>query len=169
MIGIGIISHPHIIMKKHIILTFLFICCCMQIQTQKGFQIQQDVDDVEQSVVNKNIVYNTFIYYAVNDAQIRAESIPTMNLLLEVLSEYPQSHILIEGWTDDTGNKEQNNKISLKRAELLKQYLVNCNITPHRISYKGMGCDETVANSSQARYAEVKVIVSPERRGLIYP
>ena len=157
------------IMKKHIILTLIFVCCCMHIQTQKGFQIQTDIDDIEQSIVDKNIVYNTFIYYAVNDAQIRAESIPIMNLLLEVLSEYPQSHILIEGWTDDTGDKVKNEKISLKRAELLKQYLVNYNIPTHRISYKGMGCDVAAPNKAQARYAEVKVIVTPERRGLIYP
>ena len=156
-------------MKKLFLLILLFACIRIQAQVQALNQSNEVEDYIAQSALSRNVVHNTYVYYAVNDAQIHPESIPALNLLLEVVAEFPQSYIHIEGWTDDSGDKNLDDKVSLKRAELIKQYLVNNNIEPNRISYKGMGCVDKGINIHKARCAEVKVLVPPERQVLIYP
>jgi len=58
--------------------------------------------------------------------------------------------IRIEGNTDNTGGYDLNKTISMKRANSVKDYLIESGINPKRIIVKGNGPDKPVANNNTA-------------------
>lgn len=71
-----------------------------------------------------------------------------------------------EGHTDSTGSLELNNRLSLQRAEAVRDYLVSSGISPDRVSAIGMGPSMPIADNStrDGRQANrrVEIIVSGE-------
>jgi len=55
------------------------------------------------------------------------------------LKENPHVSIEIQGHTDDVGNDKTNLILSDNRAKSVYEYLVQNNIYPSRLSYKGYG------------------------------
>lgn len=56
--------------------------------------------------------------------------------------------IRIEGNTDNTGGYDLNKTLSLKRANAVKDYLIESGINPKRIIIKGNGPDKPIANNN---------------------
>lgn len=65
--------------------------------------------------------------------------------IVETLKEYPELRIRIKGYADMTGNKEINQKISLRRAEALAVYLKSQGIEAERVSVQGE-CVDTLTS-----------------------
>ncbi|MBW6487264.1 MAG: OmpA family protein [Syntrophobacterales bacterium] len=60
--------------------------------------------------------------------------------LAEVMKKYPDLKITIEGHTDNTGGLDYNAKLSQRRAEAVKKYLVGkFGIDAYRLNEKGYG------------------------------
>ncbi|MFJ1440576.1 OmpA family protein [Capnocytophaga canimorsus] len=76
--------------------------------------------------------------------------------MIRVLNEYSQLQIRIEGWCDKTGTDYVNAKLSQRRAEVLRQYLINKGIDASRITdVTGKGVDYQNGYTQQARRAVV--------------
>ena len=60
-------------------------------------------------------------------------------LVNALLNDHPQIKVSIEGHTDDTGSDDFNQKLSEKRAEAVKAYLVAQKVDADRISTVGYG------------------------------
>ena len=56
--------------------------------------------------------------------------------------------IIIEGHTDNTGNVTQNLLLSSKRAEAIKQWLINHQVEANRISTIGFGDKVPIASNN---------------------
>lgn len=68
-----------------------------------------------------------------------------------VLSQFPESTVTIEGFTDAKGGKSVNMSLSLERATAVKDWLVkNGNVPAAKISAKGLGEDNPVAPNKNA-------------------
>lgn len=66
----------------------------------------------------------------------------------DFLKEFPQSHGEIAGHTDSTHTKAYNQKLSERRANSVKEYIIkNFDIAPERISSKGYGKDKPIATN----------------------
>lgn len=68
--------------------------------------------------------------------------------------------IQIEGWCDKTGDVDVNQKVSYKRANVIKRYLISKGIADSNISIKGNGFDLTAESDAKARRADVKLYVT---------
>lgn len=69
--------------------------------------------------------------------------------LAEVMKKYPDLGILIEGYTDHTGEPEYNQNLSERRAEAVKRYLVeNFGIESNRLSIRGYGETRPIASNA---------------------
>ncbi|MFH1050118.1 MAG: OmpA family protein [bacterium] len=68
---------------------------------------------------------------------------------LEVLKEFliykPNVVILVEGHTDSVGSHALNDRLSLARAESVKEYLIKKGVNPKRIRTKGYGKRKPIA------------------------
>jgi OmpA-OmpF porin, OOP family len=67
--------------------------------------------------------------------------------LAQVMKDYPDLKVVIEGHTDNIGTAEFNKELSQKRANAVKQYLVEKGINANRITAKGFGFDRPIASN----------------------
>ncbi len=76
---------------------------------------------------------------------------PQFNSNLEnienILKKNSELKIRIEGHTDDIGSKKYNRDLSSKRAKAIKDYLVGKGIEPSRITTKGLGYAQPIADN----------------------
>lgn len=80
--------------------------------------------------------------------------------IAKTLKENPEIQIDICGYADHTGGEAINKKVTLKRAEALKKFLVKVGIEPKRLHTYGLGKDMTIEKelryTEKARRGEVK-------------
>jgi OOP family OmpA-OmpF porin len=68
--------------------------------------------------------------------------------LAKVMKDYPDLNVVIEGHTDSVGTAAYNKKLSQRRAEAVKKYMVEeAGINANRITAKGFGFDRPIASN----------------------
>jgi OOP family OmpA-OmpF porin len=82
-----------------------------------------------------------------NSADIAPTSFPLLKQAVQVLKEYPTLKIEISGHTSDEGKRDFNMKLSEKRAQAVKAYLVKQGIDPKKVQTAGMGKTKPVADN----------------------
>ena len=86
-----------------------------------------------------------------------------------ILIAYPSLNIEIDGYTDNVGGDDMNQKLSENRADAVKDYLVNQSVATGSVSVKGFGNSSPVAsNENSAGRQEnrrVELVVSGDAIG----
>ncbi|MBL9103211.1 MAG: OmpA family protein [Myxococcales bacterium] len=90
------------------------------------------------------------IRFANNKATILPESQPVLDDAARVLAGYPALRIEIVGHTDDRGQREKNVDLSRRRAEAVRDYLVGKGVAAERLTPRGAGPDQPVADNRTA-------------------
>jgi outer membrane protein OmpA-like peptidoglycan-associated protein len=113
--------------------------------------------------VGKKVVLNN-ILFQIGKAVLTPVSYTELNRLVTILQENPQMKIEISGHTDITGSPEINNRLSAERARAVVVYLTSKGIDRTRLTYKGYGSDQPVADNkteagrSKNRRVEFKIL-----------
>jgi OOP family OmpA-OmpF porin len=88
------------------------------------------------------------VNFDTNKADIKPEFNEELNKLGEFLKEFPNATGTIEGHTDNVGDKASNMKLSQRRADSIRNYIIkNFGIAPERIKAKGYGLTKPVADN----------------------
>lgn len=87
------------------------------------------------------------IVFGLNSAELTDNTRLVINAFIEFLRENPTVHATIEGYTDNVGNEDANQKLSEQRAKAVYDYLIANRVRPDRIQYKGMGSANPVATN----------------------
>jgi outer membrane protein OmpA-like peptidoglycan-associated protein len=85
------------------------------------------------------------VYFDTGKATLKPASYTELNELYEYLSLKKTTVVEIAGHTDDVGSDEMNMDLSQKRAEAVRNYLINKGIAASRIVAKGYGETQPVA------------------------
>ncbi|MCX6273534.1 MAG: OmpA family protein [Bacteroidetes bacterium] len=85
------------------------------------------------------------INYASDSFELKPESKIVIDGFFEFLSENPGIKVSIQGYTDDIGKDDYNQKLSENRAKSVYEYLIRKGISQNRLSYKGFGEANPVA------------------------
>lgn len=96
---------------------------------------------VGSKVVMKNIFYNHDSYELLEESKIE------LSKLLAMLNEVKNLKIEVSGHTDNTGTNEYNLKLSENRAKAVANYLIAHGISAARISWKGYGESQPIADN----------------------
>jgi outer membrane protein OmpA-like peptidoglycan-associated protein len=64
-----------------------------------------------------------------------------------IVLAYPSLHLAVEGHTDSVGSDEYNRQLSERRAQTVRDYLVQQGISPDAIAASGFGKSEPVASN----------------------
>jgi OOP family OmpA-OmpF porin len=67
--------------------------------------------------------------------------------LVKVMKDYPDLNVVIEGHTDSVGTAAYNKKLSQRRAEAVKKYMVESGINANRLKAQGFGMDKPIASN----------------------
>jgi outer membrane protein OmpA-like peptidoglycan-associated protein/tetratricopeptide (TPR) repeat protein len=82
------------------------------------------------------------IYYDFDKYNIRKDAEPELGRVLDFMNKTPNVSIELRAHTDSRGKAAYNKKLSEKRAESARQYLLNKGADLERLSSKGFGEDE---------------------------
>lgn len=109
------------------------------------------------------------IFYDTDKYELKPESLPELNRLVQFLNENPGISVEISGHTDNVGTAEYNQLLSERRAGRVYEYLASQGIDPARLEYKGYGLTRPVADNATPggralnRRTEMKVTGLSER------
>ena len=81
-------------------------------------------------------------------AQLTADSAEQLGNLVKILNAYEGVAIEVQGHTDNTGNPQLNQKLSMERASSVKSALVAGGLSADRIGAKGFGQEQPIADNS---------------------
>jgi OOP family OmpA-OmpF porin len=73
--------------------------------------------------------------------------VDTLEKAFTILQDNPGLKVKIVGHTDNVGSKKYNDRLSLRRAESVKSWLVKKGISPTRITTAGVGFSEPIATN----------------------
>lgn len=106
-------------------------------------------DDVPklEAKVGKKIVLEG-ITFETGKAQLTPGSVATLELAFNTLRENEEIVVEISGHTDNTGGRATNKRLSIARANAVKEYLVTRGVDPSRVKTSGYGPDRPIASNS---------------------
>ncbi len=95
------------------------------------------------------------VLFEVNSDAIHTEYMETLKAIAEMAKNYSEFSVLIEGFTDDTGDPDYNIKLSEKRARNVSYVFLGAGIPAEKVTFKGRGKDKPlVPNTSDANRAK---------------
>ena len=91
-------------------------------------------------------------YFGFDSSEPQDGSLWAVGFVANYLKQNPDAKLNIVGYTDQVGNAGYNDKLSKKRADAVKQLLVDMGVDTSRLASKGKGVDkQTKAKSAGAR------------------
>lgn len=138
--------------------------CPDQPEVYNGYQDEDGCPDHELQEFSGRI---EGIHFAAGSTIIEEESFSVLNRAAEVFKKYPKLRIQIEGHTDSDGSKKLNDRLSKKRAESVRHYLIHQEVDPKRLEFIGYGFSRPIASNTtttgkaQNRRIEFKLL-NPE-------
>ncbi len=107
--------------------------------------------DVQREGDNLTLVMPGNVTFATDSSSISGNFYGTLNNLVQSFNQYDQNTIEIVGHTDSTGAYQHNMNLSQRRAQSVADYLRNQGVNGSRMSVRGVGPDQPVADNGSAQ------------------
>ena len=92
------------------------------------------------------------VYFDFNSSEPQKSSLWAVDFVANYLKQNSGASVKVVGYADEKGSADYNQKLSNRRAEVIKKLLVDRGINASQLSFEGRGEDKTVnANSANAR------------------
>ncbi len=135
-------------------------------------EIKQKIPDAQVERVGEgiNVTFNSALLFKINSSTLSDSAMAGLDKVAEVFVKYPETNILVEGHTDDTGTDAFNMQLSEKRAEAVTSYLESKGVASNRFTIKWYGeTQPKYPNTSEAnrvlnRRVELAIIANEEMK-----
>src|SRR5439155_24003352 len=87
------------------------------------------------------------LLFDVGQARLKPGGRRAISNLAKFMSQHPERKIAIEGFTDDSGSPQANQRLSERRAAAVREALVREGIEPARIEARGLGAAYPLASN----------------------
>jgi outer membrane protein OmpA-like peptidoglycan-associated protein len=106
------------------------------------------------------------ISFAGGDKTLKSSSQEQLKNIAKILKAYPNTEIVINGYTDDLGKKAHNLRLSRERASYVLHELARIGVDKSRMTAKGFGDDHPVAsnNSEEGRMRNRRISIYVTRK-----
>jgi OOP family OmpA-OmpF porin len=91
------------------------------------------------------------VHFATAKFRVLPDSFKLLNQVVQVLNDFPKMRVSIEGHTDNVGKEASNLRLSQKRAEAVRDYLVSKGIAAERLEAIGYGPTKPLMSNKTAR------------------
>jgi OOP family OmpA-OmpF porin len=100
------------------------------------------------------------VTFETNSSVLTGDSKPVLDTVAKGLKEHPRLVVEVQGHTDSTGSPNYNVALSERRAESVRDYLLNQGVSSGQLSAKGYGQTRPIApNTSAAGRAQNRRVV----------
>lgn len=143
-----------------------------------GNQIGKYMDQQEQDLRNaigysesasikreQDVLTATFkseAFFDSNSSMLKPGAYTEIDRVAGVLNKYPQTTIQVAGHTDSRGSEQSNLELSQRRADAVKNALVQRGVDPMRVQTYGYGEAQPIS-SSDAMNRRVEIIIIPNQ------
>lgn len=109
------------------------------------------------------VQFNSAILFDTNKATLKPASEKDLTEFANVLKTYPETNLVVEGHTDNTGKKDRNRKLSMERAESVVQFLNSHGVNTTRLNAVGYADERPAAPNTtsdgrqQNRRVEIQI------------
>ena len=128
-------------------------------------QVLQTTETARGLIVNMSDVLFDFNKYT-----LKPEAREKLAKVSGILLAYPNLKLQVEGYTDNIGTDEYNQKLSEERADSVRDYLVSQSVADSNVTAAGYGKSDPVAdnstNSGRAQNRRVELVVSGAAIGI---
>ncbi len=147
--------------------------CPMEPETMNKFMDEDGCPDTAPvlkkiEVKAEKIEIKEKIFFAVGKARILKRSFELLDEVASVLVSNKEIKLSIEGHTDSTGSRAYNLRLSQQRAESVRTYLIKKGVEEDRLTAKGFGPDQPIADNktregrSENRRVEFRIVTGEE-------
>jgi outer membrane protein OmpA-like peptidoglycan-associated protein len=116
------------------------------------------------------IVNMSDVLFDFNKYTLKSEAREKLAKVSGILLAYPNLKLQVEGYTDNIGSEEYNQKLSEKRADGVRDYLVSQSVVDANVTAAGYGKSNPVADNStssgRAENRRVELVVSGDAIGI---
>jgi len=116
------------------------------------------------------IINMSDVLFAFNKYDLKPEAREKLAKVSGILLAYPDLKLQVEGYTDNIGSDDYNQKLSEQRAESVRQYLVSQSVQDANVTAAGFGKADPVADNStdqgRAQNRRVELVVSGAAIGI---
>lgn len=110
------------------------------------------------------------VLFAFNKAELSAQAAPRLDKLANFLQQFPDRKLLIEGYTDSVGGDAYNQSLSERRAQAVRDALVQRGVGSARITAVGYGKAYPVADNAspegRAMNRRVEIVITDDKGNL---
>ncbi len=143
-----------------------------QREQQEREQLRQQLNQVLQTreTARGLIVNMSDVLFAFNKYDLKPEAREKLAQVSGILLAHPDLKIQVEGYTDNIGSDEYNQKLSEERAGAVRDYLVSQAVPQEDVTSQGFGKTNPVADNStssgRAQNRRVELVVSGQSIGI---
>ena len=119
---------------------------------KQAAELQRDMANatVERVGEGIKITFDSGILFDTNSSTLRSASVSDITSLSNTLKKYPDTNVVVEGHTDSSGSDAINQPLSENRAQSVATQLTGLGVASSRITTKGFGSSDPVADNATA-------------------
>ncbi len=145
--------------------------CPQKPETKNGFEDEDGCPDTKYQLVEVNrelgkIEIKQKVFFATGKTRVKAVSFAVLNEVADVLRENPSMKVVVEGHTDSVGSHRTNQRLSQRRADAVRTYILEKGIDPGRLTAVGFGEDQPIdtnrTRSGRERNRRVEFTIVPQ-------
>ena len=122
--------------------------CPNQPETVNGYQDEDGCPDSKPEIEVGQAIVLEGVNFASGSADLTTNSMRILDKAALTLVNNPEIEVEIRGYTDNTGSYQANVRISQRRADTVREYMLKHGIAPYRMTTKGFGPENPIAPNS---------------------
>lgn len=120
-----------------------------QMATQQARQLENQMSELKARETNRGVMLTmSDVMFATGQATITPGGMLSLNKLADILKQNPNEKVLVEGHTDNVGSPAFNRELSQRRADAVRDALMERGVSPDRIATRGLGEEFPVASNA---------------------
>nr|WP_314558345.1 OmpA family protein [uncultured Capnocytophaga sp.] len=135
-------------------------------------KIEEEIPGAEVKRIDDGIVVtfdeNSGVYFDTAKHNINEKSRETLDKLVAILKEYPETNVVVAGHTDSQGKDAYNMGLSQRRAQAVTNYFTSKGLAASRFTTKWFGEQNPVADNNtaegRAKNRRVNVVIVPNEK-----
>ena len=135
-----------------------------QEQALRDAMAKSDAVNIQRTQDVLTATFKGDIFFDLDSSTLKPGAYSEIDRVSNVLNNYPQTTIRVDGHTDSTGPEDYNQRLSEKRAEAVKSALTQRGVDPRRIQAVGYGESQPIS-SNNAMNRRVGIVITPIRQG----
>ena len=112
------------------------------------------------------------VLFGTDLSRLNADGMQMAQRLAKVLQNNPKRTVLVEGFTDSTGTAQHNQALSERRANAVREALLELGVAGERVAFRGYGESQPVAANDTAQNRQlnrrVEIVLSDDS-GVVRP